>query len=127
MDMAYTIVNYKRLKQSRVRKALAYLKYCKGWLVLAAIAAIIMACLQLLLPWMLKVVFDPVTGARSTALAEVVVILAAVGVGIGVCEALKNYAFAQASERILVEIREGLYRRLRALPLVHFQKEQTGI
>lgn len=125
--MAYTIVNYKRLKQSRIRKALGYLKYCKSWLILAAIAAIVMACLQLLLPWMLKVVFDTVTGARSTTLGEVVVILAAVGVGIGVCEALKNYAFAQASERILVEIRDGLYRRLRAMPLVHFQKEQTGI
>jgi subfamily B ATP-binding cassette protein MsbA len=55
-----------------------------------------------------------------------VIVLALVAVGTGLCDGLKNYAFTQSAERALAEIRAGLFSRLRMFPLAYFQREQTG-
>lgn len=119
-------INQDRLKGRRLWQALSYLKYSKDWISVGLIAAALTVCLQLYLPWMMKVLFDALTGSHLAVLAKVVFTLAMVGIGAGLCEALKDYAFAAAAERILAKVREHLYSRFRALPLAYFQKERTG-
>lgn len=124
--MPATSFNFERFKTSRLRRVFGYLKYSKRWLALAATAAILGAALQLYLPWMLKLVFDTLTEGRSAALGRMVIILALVAIGTGLCDGIKNFAFTQSAERGLAEIRDHLFSRLRTFPLAYFQKEQTG-
>ena len=124
--MLKTIVTSEDPKGRRFYKALEYLKHGKRWLVMAIIAAVIGAALQLYLPWMLKLVFDTLTEGRSAALGRMVIILALVAIGTGLCDGIKNFAFTQTAERALAEIRQSLFSRLRTFPLAYFQKEQTG-
>src|ERR1051326_1665120 len=124
--MFKTIPTSENPKNHRIRTALVYLKHSKRWLVMAVMVALVGAALQLYLPWMLKLVFDTLTEGRSAALGRMVITLALVAVGTGLCDGLKNYAFTQSAERALAEIRAALFSRLRMFPLVYFQKAQTG-
>lgn len=108
------------------KRALKDLHCCRGWILLGLIAAALMACLQLYLPWTMKLLFDTLTGSRRASLMRVVFTLIAVGIIAGLCEGLKEHAFAQAAERILVRIRDRVYTHLRSLPLTYFQKERAG-
>jgi subfamily B ATP-binding cassette protein MsbA len=124
--MGSRVVSYKQLAEPRLRRALQYLKYCKGWMLLALFSGALMICLQLCLPWVVKVLFDTLTGNRQMSLVRLVLILATVGIGAGFCENVKNYALAQAAERILARVREHLYSKLRTFPMAYFGHEQTG-
>jgi len=124
--MVKTTLSYEASKKRRLKKALRYLKRSKAWLALAVSTAMLGASLQLLLPWMLKLVFDTLTEGRSALLGKMVMMMALVAVGTGLSEGVKNYAFTQAGERALAGIRGHLFSRLRMFPLLYFQKEQTG-
>ena len=125
--MADRIISYKDLTEPRLRRALRYLQYCKGWMLLGLFVATLMICLQLCLPWLVKLLFDTLTGSRRQAsLVSLVIMLAIGGIGAGLCENLKNYAFSQGAERILAKVRDLLYFRLRTFPLAYFGQEQTG-
>lgn len=107
-------------------KFLGYVKPYKAWLLLGISLAAIVAGLQLYLPWILKLIFDSLTGARPHPLLQIVLLLVVVAVSSSAVETFRGYAFVELSERVLAELRNELCTVLRRLPLSHFQKEQTG-
>jgi len=85
-----------------------------------------LGALQLCVPWVLKLLFDALTHGGAPSLFHIVFLLVIVAVGASLFDVLKNYAFTQLAERVLMHIRCQLHAQLRRLPLAHFQREQTG-
>lgn len=107
-------------------RCLGYLKYTKGRFALAMIATAAMAGGELFLPWVVKIVFDSLTGGQSARFMTSIVLLAVVAAGTGLCDGVKGYSFTLVAEQILLELRSQLYRRLHGFPLSYFQSAHTG-
>ena len=124
--MANRIIDQQRRMVPRLRRALRYSQLCRGWLALGFLAAALMICLQICLPWVVKLLFDTLTGDYRSSLALLVFLVVITGIGAGLCENLKTYAFSRVAESVLIDVRTNLYCKLRMLPTAFLGQQQTG-
>src|SRR5262249_21593876 len=106
--MANRVIDQQRRMTPRLRRALHYLQHYRGWLVLGFLAAALMICLQICLPWVVKLLFDTLTGGYRASLALLVILVVITGIGAGLCENLKAYAFSRVAEYVLIDVRKSL-------------------
>lgn len=111
--------NYKRL--------LLYAKPYIGRTLLAFIFTSIAAAGNLFVPWVLKNVIDEVLMNKDTLLLNTIAIaIIFVFVIRGICFYAQTYLMAYVGQKVIIDIREAVYRKLQFLSLGYFEKRQTG-
>lgn len=111
--------NYKRL-----------IRYIKPYIprLLAAILCIILAAAaNLYVPWIMKDVIDQVLAQKDMAMLNSI----AVGIVIvfffrGIFFYGQTYLVSYIAQRVIIDIREALYRHLQRLSLAYYEKRKTG-
>lgn len=106
------------------------LNYIKPYLprVAVAIACIILAAsANLYVPWIMRDVIDEVLTTKNMTMLNTI----AIGIVVvfflrGIFFYGQTYLMSYIGQRVIIDIREGVYRHLQRLSLSYFEKRQTG-
>ena len=111
--------NYKRL--------LAYIKPYLGRLGLAVICIIIASGANLYLPWIIKDMIDKVLAEKNMAMLNVISVSIVVVFAIrGFFYYWQSYLVSYIGQRVVVDVREVMFRKFQRMPMAYFDKHQTG-
>lgn len=111
--------NYKRL--------LLYAKPYIGRLGLAYFFAIFAAGGNLFVPWILKDVIDKVLMNKDVFLLNIIALtIIIVFIIRGICFYAQTYLMSYVGQKVIIDIREAIYKKLQQLSLGFFEKRQTG-
>ncbi len=111
--------NYKRL--------LAYIKPYLGRLGLAVICIIIASGANLYLPWIIKDMIDKVLAEKNMAMLNVISISIVVVFAIrGFFYYWQSYLVSYIGQRVVVDVREVMFKKFQRMPMAYFDKHQTG-
>jgi len=109
------------------KRLISYVRPYMGRLI-AAIACIILAAGgNLAVPWIIKDVIDQVLINKDMAMLNII----AIGILIifflrGIFFFGQTYLMSYIGQRVIIDIREAVYRQLQRLSLTYFDKRQTG-
>lgn len=108
-------------------RILSYIKPYLPRLIAAAICTVLAAAGNLYVPWIIKDVIDKVLADKN---AEMLNIIAA-GIIIiffirGVCFYGQNYLMSYVGERVIIDIRSAVYKKLQRLSVSFYDKNKTG-
>lgn len=108
-------------------RILAYIKPYLTRLVFAATCTIIAAGGNLYLPWIIKDVVDQVLAEKNSGMLNwVVVSIIAVFIVRGIAFYGQSYLMSYVGERVIIDIRAAVYRKLQALSVAFYDKNKTG-
>lgn len=111
--------NYKRL--------LLFIKPYIKHLVLAVICIIMAAGANLYLPWIIKDMIDDVLAAKDMAMLNVICVgIVVVFLIRGIFYYGQSYLVSFIGERVIIDVRELMFRKFQRLPLAYFDRHQTG-
>ncbi len=111
--------NYKRL--------LLYAKPYSGRLMLAFLFTSVAAAGNLFVPWILKDVIDKVLMNKDIFLLNTIAVTIVIVFFIrGICFYAQTYLISYVGQKVIIDIREAVYRKLQFLSLGYFEKRQTG-
>ena len=111
--------NYKRL--------LLYAKPYLGRLILAFAFTSVAAAGNLFVPWILKDVIDKVLMNKDIFLLNTIAVTIVIVFFIrGVCFYAQTYLMSYVGQKVIIDIREAVYRKLQFLSLGYFERRQTG-
>ncbi len=111
--------NYKRL--------LAYIKPYLGRLGLAVICIIIASGANLYLPWIIKDMIDKVLAEKNMAMLNVISVSIVVVFAIrGFFYYWQSYLVSYIGQRVVVDVREVMFKKFQRMPMAYFDKHQTG-
>ena len=111
--------NYKRL--------LLYAKPYSGRLMLAFLFTSVAAAGNLFVPWILKDVIDKVLMNKDIFLLNTIAVTIVIVFFIrGICFYAQTYLMSYVGQKVIIDIREAVYRKLQFLSLGYFEKIQTG-
>lgn len=111
--------NYKRL--------LLYAKPYSGRLMLAFLFTSVAAAGNLFVPWILKDVIDKVLMNKDIFLLNTIAVTIVIVFFIrGICFYAQTYLMSYVGQKVIIDIREAVYRKLQFLSLGYFEKRQTG-
>ncbi|WP_373325457.1 lipid A export permease/ATP-binding protein MsbA [Sporomusa paucivorans] len=109
---------------------LRLLQYIRPYLprFIAAIICILVASgTNLVLPWIIQNVIDDVLTAKDMYKLNIIAVgIVAVYLLRGFFFFGQNYLMSYIGQRVVIDIREGLYRHFQRLSLSYFEKRQTG-
>ena len=110
-----------------LRRALAFTAPYWRIHLLAFALALIGTLLDLVQPWLSKVLLDDVFVSRSMAALRFVSLAWLVAMlGTAVANLARSYVFTWLGERTLVDLRNRVFAHMQTLPLAHFADQQTG-
>lgn len=106
------------------------LKYTKPYtlrLVLAIICTVLASAGNLYIPWIVKGMIDQVLTQRDEMMLNIIA-LSIVGIYFarGVCFYGQSYFMAYVGQRVVVDIRTEIYRKLNSLSLSFYDRNKTG-
>lgn len=111
--------NYKRL--------LAYIKPYLGYFGLAIICIIVASGANLYLPWIIKDMIDKVLAEKDMAMLNIISVSIVVVFAIrGVFYYGQSYLVSYIGQRVVVDVREVMFRKFQRMPMAYFDKHQTG-
>lgn len=111
--------NYKRL--------LTYIKPYLGRLGLAVICIIIASGANLYLPWIIKDMIDKVLAEKDMAMLNIISVSIVVVFAIrGFFYFWQSYLVSYIGQRVVVDVREVMFRKFQRMPMAYFDKHQTG-
>lgn len=111
--------NYKRL--------LLYAKPYIGRTFIAFIFTSIASAGNLFVPWVLKNVIDDVLINKDILLLNTIAVAILIVFLIrGICFYAQTYLMSYVGQKVIIDIREAVYRKLQFLSLGYFEKRQTG-
>ena len=111
--------NYKRL--------LLYAKPYSGRLMLAFLFTSVAAAGNLFVPWILKDVIDKVLMNKDIFLLNTIAVTIVIVFFIrGIFFYAQTYLMSYVGQKVIIDIREAVYRKLQFLSLGYFEKRQTG-
>lgn len=109
-------------------RLLNYLKPYKARIALAIFCIMFAAATNLYIPWIIRDVIDKVLAAKD------MVMLNTIAMGIVVVFILRGFFFygqtylmSYIGQKVIIDIREAVYRHLQKLSLAYFEKRQTGV
>ena len=109
------------------RRLLAYIKPYLGRLGLAVICIIIASGANLYLPWIIKDMIDKVLAEKDMAMLNVISISIVVVFAIrGFFYYWQSYLVSYIGQRVVVDVREVMFRKFQRMPMAYFDKHQTG-
>ena len=111
--------NYKRL--------LLYIKPYLKRLGLAIICIIMAAAANLYLPWIIKDMIDKVLMDKDMMMLNLI----AVGIVVvflfrGIFYYGQSYLVSYIGEKVIIDVREAMFRKFQRMPMAYFDKHQTG-
>jgi len=111
--------NYTRL--------LAYIKPYIGLFGLAIICIILASGANLYLPWIIKDMIDKVLAERDMEMLNVIsVSIVVVFAFRGFFYYWQSYLVSYIGQRVVVDVREVMFRKFQRMPMAYFDKHQTG-
>lgn len=111
--------NYKRL--------LMYIKPYLGRLFLAVICIIVASGANLYLPWIIKDMIDKVLAEKDMAMLNIISVSIVVVFAIrGFFYYWQSYLVSYIGQRVVVDVREVMFRKFQRMPMAYFDKHQTG-
>lgn len=111
--------NYKRL--------LAYIKPYLGYFGLAIVCIIVASGANLYLPWIIKDMIDKVLAEKDMAMLNIISVSIVVVFAIrGVFYYGQSYLVSYIGQRVVVDVREVMFRKFQRMPMAYFDKHQTG-
>ena len=109
------------------RRLLAYIKPYLGRLGLAVICIIIASGANLYLPWIIKDMIDKVLAEKDMAMLNVISVSIVVVFAIrGFFYFWQSYLVSYIGQRVVVDVREVMFRKFQRMPMAYFDKHQTG-
>ncbi|MBP2639129.1 MAG: lipid exporter, fused ATPase and inner rane subunit MsbA [Firmicutes bacterium] len=108
-------------------RLLSYVKPYLPRLVIAIICIIVAASANLYIPWIIKDVIDDVLTTKNMAMLNMI----SVGIVLvffvrGIFFYGQTYLMSFIGQKVIIDIREAVYRHLQKLSLSYFDKRQTG-
>jgi len=108
-------------------RLLSYVKPYMPRLVVAIICIIVAASANLYIPWIIKDVIDDVLTSKNMAMLNMI----SVGIVLvffvrGIFFYGQTYLMSFIGQKVIIDIREAVYRHLQKLSLSYFDKRQTG-
>lgn len=111
--------NYKRL--------LMYIKPYLGRLGLAIICIIIAGGANLYLPWIIKDMIDKVLAEKDMAMLNIISVSIVVVFAVrGFFYYWQSYLVSYIGQRVVVDVREVMFKKFQRMPMAYFDKHQTG-
>ena len=111
--------NYTRL--------LAYIKPYLGLFGLAIICIVLASGANLYLPWIIKDMIDKVLAERDMEMLNVIsVSIVVVFTFRGFFYYWQSYLVSYIGQRVVVDVREVMFRKFQRMPMAYFDKHQTG-
>lgn len=109
------------------RRLLAYIKPYLGRLFLAIFCIIVAAGANLYLPWIIKDMIDKVLAEKDMAMLNIISVSIVVVFAIrGVFYYGQSYLVSYIGQRVVVDVREVMFRKFQRMPMAYFDKHQTG-
>ncbi len=109
------------------RRLLMYIKPYLGRLFLAIICIIIASGANLYLPWIIKDMIDKVLAEKDMAMLNIISISIVVVFAIrGFFYYWQSYLVSYIGQRVVVDVREVMFRKFQRMPMAYFDKHQTG-
>lgn len=109
------------------RRLLAYIKPYLGRLFLAIICIVVAAGANLYLPWIIKDMIDKVLAEKDMAMLNIISVSIVVVFAIrGVFYYGQSYLVSYIGQRVVVDVREVMFRKFQRMPMAYFDKHQTG-
>jgi subfamily B ATP-binding cassette protein MsbA len=108
-------------------RLLQYIKPYIPRMIVAVFCIIMAACANLYVPWILRDVIDEVLTTQNTILLNTI----AIGIVIvfflrGIFFYGQTYLMSYIGQKVIIDIREDVYRHLQRLSLSYYEKRQTG-
>lgn len=111
-----------------MRRLLAYLKPYWKQMAAAIILMLIATGLTLLIPYLMSVAIDQyITGGDMDGLARISIYLAGSYIGLYLASAGQRYLLAWVGQRVLTNLRSGLFAHLQDLSLVYHDTHIVGV
>lgn len=111
--------NYKRL--------LKYIKPYLGRFGLAIICIVVASGANLYLPWIIKDMIDKVLAEKDMAMLNFISVSIVIVFAIrGVFYYGQSYLVSYIGQRVVVDVREVMFRKFQRMPMAYFDKHQTG-
>ncbi|MBQ7479450.1 MAG: ABC transporter ATP-binding protein [Selenomonadaceae bacterium] len=111
--------NYKRL--------LAYMRPYLHRLLLAIVFIVLAASANLYLPWIIKDMIDDVLAAKDMMMLNVIsVSIVVVFFFRGIFYYGQSYLVSYIGQRVVIDVREVLFRKFQRMPISYFDRHQTG-
>ena len=108
-------------------RLVAYIKPYKKRLLEALVCIVVAAAANLYLPWVIKDMIDKVLAARDMEMLNWI----CVGIVViffvrGIFYYGQGYLVSYIGQRVIVDVRDVLFRKLQRLPIAFFDRRQTG-
>lgn len=108
-------------------RLLQYIKPYIPRMIVAIFCIIMAACANLYVPWILRDVIDEVLTTQNTVLLNTI----AIGIVVvfflrGIFFYGQTYLMSYIGQKVIIDIREDVYRHLQRLSLSYYEKRQTG-
>ncbi|MBP1764247.1 MAG: lipid exporter, fused ATPase and inner rane subunit MsbA [Firmicutes bacterium] len=108
-------------------RLLSYIRPYLPRLALAIVCIIVAAGGNLYIPWIIKNVIDDVLTAKNMEMLNIISIsIVAVFLVRGIFFYGQTYLMSFIGQRVIIDIREAVYRHLQKLSLSYYDKRQTG-
>lgn len=109
------------------KRLISYVRPYMGRMIAAIVCIILAACGNLAVPWIIKDVIDQVLINKDMVMLNII----AVGILLifflrGIFFFGQTYLMSYIGQRVIIDIREAVYRQLQRLSLGYFDKRQTG-
>lgn len=108
-------------------RLLSYVRPYSSRVITAVVCIIMASAANLYVPWIIKSVIDEVLASRD------MVMLNTIAAGIIVVYLLRgmfffgqNYLMSYIGQKVIIDIRQAVYRQLQRLSMSYFEKRQTG-
>ena len=108
-------------------RLLSYIKPYKRRLVEALVCIVVAAAANLYLPWVIKDMIDQVLAARDMDMLNLICVGIVVIFFIrGIFYYGQGYLVSYIGQRVIVDVRDVLFRKIQRLPIAFFDQRQTG-
>ena len=108
-------------------RLLAYIKPYKRRLLEAIVCIVVAAAANLYLPWVIKDMIDKVLAARDMDMLNLICVgIVVIFLIRGIFYYGQGYLVSYIGQRVIVDVRDVLFRKLQRLPIAFFEQRQTG-
>ena len=114
-------------KRNSYKRLFSYIRPYTGRLIMAMLCAMLAAGANLYVPWLIKGVIDQVLADKDTMMLNLIAISIVVAFFLrGVFLYGQHYLMSYIAQKVIIDVRDAIYRKLQKLPISYFEKRQTG-
>lgn len=109
------------------KRLFLYIKPYMGRLVFAMVCALLASGANLYVPWLIKGVIDQVLADKDMLMLNLIAVSIVVAFFLrGVFLYGQQYLMSYIAQKVIIDIRSEIYKKLQKLPISYFEKRQTG-